>query len=323
MKAIVQDGEKLLLGESDTPKFGKDEIVVKTAATAINRADLLQKRGLYPPPAGASTILGLEAAGVVEQVGEEVVGWKIGDRVCALLAGGGYAEYFVTPAELAMPIPEHFSFEEAAAIPEAFLTVQLSLVKLGGLTSNQTVLIHAGASGIGTAAIQMVREMGSTAVVTVGSERKQLFCLSLGAELTINYREEDFEKKIAEFTEGKGVNIILDPVGAPYWQQNINSLAMDGRLVLIATMGGAKLEAVDLRKILSRRLQVIGTTLRARSREEKSLLTREFIDFALECFNDGRLVPVIDNVWNWRDVEEAHRYMEQNSNIGKLVLKVD
>jgi tumor protein p53-inducible protein 3 len=314
MRAILfDDSQKLYIGEAPEPVAAEGELLVRVKATALNRADLLQKKGLYPPPPGASPILGLEIAGVVEQTGE---------RVCALLAGGGYAELVTIPAGMAIPIPDNLSFEEAAAIPEVFLTAYLALFRLGGIKPGHTVLIHAGASGVGTAAIQLAREAGARSIVTVGSEKKREACLALGADVAIEYKKGPFDPAVKSATNDAGVNIILDPVGAPYWNENISCLAVDGRLILIATMGGAKVEGVDLRQILSRRLQIIGTTLRARAVDEKIELTREFAAFALERFADGRLVPVIDNVWDWTDANEAHRYMEENRNVGKIILRL-
>ncbi|WCN38236.1 NAD(P)H-quinone oxidoreductase [Aneurinibacillus uraniidurans] len=322
MKAILVEKETrhLYIGETPDPTVGDDEILVQVKATALNRADLLQKRGLYPPPKGASEIIGLEMAGVIEAVGRHVVGHKPGDRVCALLPGGGYAEKAVIPAGMAIPIPDSFSFAEAAAIPEVFLTAYLNLFWLGGLQSGYNVLIHAGASGVGTAAIQLVREAGATAIVTAGSEEKLATCQKLGASTLINYKESPFLDAVKEATNGKGVNIILDFIGASYWEQNIKSLAVDGRLVIIGTMGGAKAETINLGLLLSRRLQVIGTALRSQPVEKKIALTQEFCEFALPRFQDGRLVPVIDSTWDWTQVNEAHAHMEQNKNTGKIVL---
>lgn len=324
MKAILvkENTKELYIDEVATPTINDDELLVQIKATAINRADLLQRRGLYPPPLGASTIIGLEMAGEIVEVGKNVTNWQIGDRVFALLSGGGYAEYVAIPASMAMPIPENLSFEEAAAIPEAFLTAYQAVCWLGGLKIDQHVLIHAGASGVGTAAIQIIREFGATAYVTVGTEKKQEFCLSLGAKLAINYKIEPFENKIKEITENKGVDIILDCVGANYWKQNINSLALDGRLVIIAAMSGGEVNQVNLYEILRRRLQIIGTTLRARPLAYKVQLTEEFATFALSRFANSQLTPVIDKILDWQEANQAHRLIEENQNIGKIVLRI-
>lgn len=324
MKAVrvEEDSRRLFIGEYEKPAPAANELLVRVKATALNRADLLQKRGGYPPPKGASPILGLEMAGVVEGAGDSVNGWEKGDRVFALLPGGGYAEYAVVPEDMAMRIPDGFSFEEAAAIPEVFLTAYLNLFWLGGLKKGQTVLIHAGASGVGTAAIQLVREAGATSIITAGTEEKRSLCRELGASEAIDYKAGPFEPKVKGATGGRGVDIILDFIGAPYWEQNLNSLAVDGRLVIVGTMGGAKTDGVNLGQLLSRRLQVIGTALRSQPVEKKAALTQEFAQFALARFADGRLKPLIDSAWEWTDVNEAHEHMEQNKNAGKIVLRV-
>ncbi|UVI29569.1 NAD(P)H-quinone oxidoreductase [Paenibacillus spongiae] len=324
MKAVLVDEhtKRLSIGEADDPVHSDEDLLVRVHATALNRADLLQKRGLYPPPRGASDILGLEMAGVVEKVGANVTGWQPGDRVCALLPGGGYAERVSIPAGMAIRIPASFSFEEAAAIPEVFLTAYLNLFQLGGLAQGQTVLIHAGASGVGTTAIQLVREAGAASIVTAGSEAKRSACLELGASLAIDYKAGPFAPRVKEATGGQGADIILDFIGAPYWEQNLESLAMDGRLIIVGTMGGSIVNEMDLGLLLRRRQQVIGTALRSRSPKDKIRLTQLFAAFAMPRFEDGRLKPVIDSVWDWEQAGEAHDYMEQNKNTGKIILRV-
>jgi putative PIG3 family NAD(P)H quinone oxidoreductase len=312
----------LKIGEVPTPAAGAGELLVRVRATALNRADLLQRRGLYPPPKGASDILGLEMAGEVAEVGPGCEGWSVGDRVCALLPGGGYAEYAVIPAGMAMRLPDQFTFEQGAAIPEVFLTAYLNLYWLGGLSSGQTVLIHAGASGVGTAAIQLVREAGATAFVTAGSEEKIARCLELGAKAGWNYKQGPFAEWVLEQTDGRGVNLILDFVGAPYFGQNLECLAVDGRLIVIGTMGGSRVDQLDLGKLLFKRQQIIGTALRSRNIADKIKLTQEFAAYAMPRFADQRLRPVIDRIFDWTDVAEAHKYMESNANIGKIVLTV-
>ncbi len=326
MKAVVMTGfggtDVLRLGEVPTPSAGAGELLVRVRATALNRADLLQRRGLYPPPKGASEILGLEMAGEVVEVGPGCEGWNEGDRVCALLPGGGYAEYAVIPAPMAIRLPDQLTFEQGAAIPEVFLTAYLNLYWLGGLSSGQTVLIHAGASGVGTAAIQLVREAGSKAFITAGSEEKIARCLELGAEAGWNYKQGPFSQWVLEQTDGQGVNLILDFIGAPYFAQNLECLAVDGRLVVIGTMGGSRVDQLDLGKLLFKRQQIIGTALRSRSLTDKIRLTQEFAAYAMPRFVDQRLRPVIDRIFDWKDVAEAHQYMESNANIGKIVLTV-
>lgn len=326
MKAILVrkpgGADQLVLGEYPTPEPGDGELLVRVRATALNRADILQRRGLYPPPPGASPILGLEMAGVVERVGPRCQGWQPGDRVFALLPGGGYAEYVTVPADMAMPIPGNLGFEEAAAIPEAFLTAYQTLFWIGRLQAGERVLIHAGASGVGTAAIQLARDAEAEVLVTAGSEAKLAACRSLGASHAFNYKTGPFAPRVLEATGGRGVDVLLDFVGAPYWEQNLECLATDGRLVLIATMGGGIIDRFDLRRLMAKRVQVTGTTLRSRSPEYKARLTQEFAAHALPRFADGRLRPVIDRVFPWERVAEAHRYMEENRNIGKIVLRV-
>lgn len=324
MKAILVDekSKRLYIGEADKPQISDGELLVKIKATAINRADLLQKQGGYPPPEGASDILGLEMSGIVEEVGRNVQEWKQGDRVFSLLPGGGYAEYAAIPAGMAMPLPESFSFEEAAAIPEVFLTAYLNMFQLGGLKKEGRVLIHAGASGVGTAAIQLAREAGARVIITAGSEEKRELCRSLGAETVIDYKAGPFAPKVEEATEGKGVDLILDFIGAPYWEQNIQSLSKDGRLVLIGMMGGSKVNNIDLGQLLFKRIQVIGTALRSKPVQQKIELTRQFSEFALPLFKSGRLRPVIDSVKNWEEANEAHEHMKQNKNAGKIVLAI-
>lgn len=322
MQAVLIDEQTraLTIGEAETPRLAEDELLVNVKAMAVNRADLLQKKGGYPPPKGASSILGLEMAGVVEAVGARVTDWQPGDPVFGLLAGGGYAEYVNIPANMAMRIPSELSYTEAAAIPEVFLTAYMNLFWLGGLAKGKTALIHAGASGVGTAAIQLVAQVGGTSIITAGSEAKRSFCQQLGAAHTIDYKAGPFAPKVEEMTHGEGVHLILDFIGAPYWEQNLASLAMDGRLIIVGVMGGSNVANVDIGQLLGRRLQVIGTALRSQPPERKAALTREFAAFAMPRLTDGRLKPIVDSVWDWHDVNEAHAYMEENQNTGKIVL---
>jgi tumor protein p53-inducible protein 3 len=325
MKAVLieENTKRLYIGETEEPVLGEDELLVDVRASALNRADLLQRRGFYSPPAGASPILGLEMAGVISAVGKNVDNFKKGEKVFGLLPGGGYAERVAIPAKMAMRIPENLSFEEAAAIPEVFLTAYLNLFFLGHLQPEQTVLIHAGASGVGTAAIQLVREAGASSIVTAGTEQKRQTCLDLGALSAIDYKSGPFASSVKEITGGRGVNIILDFIGASYWEQNIESLAIEGKLILVGMLGGAKVENVNLNVLRSRRLQILGTTLRTRSLEEKIKLTKAFAEFSLTRFADGRLKPIIDKVYDWNEVNAAHEQMENNQNIGKIVLQMD
>ena len=325
MRAIVieQPGgpDVLQMGELPDPTPAPGELLVRVHATALNRLDLLQREGRYPVPPDAPDTLGVEMAGEVVGWGEGVTGWSRGDRVCALLLGGGYAELAAFPAAMAIPTPANLSYEQAAAIPEVFLTAYLNLFDLGGLRAGGYALIHGGASGVGTAAIQLARAAGARAIVTVGSAEKAERCRTLGAAAAINYREGPFEPAVKEATGGRGVDVILDMVGAPYWEQNLACLVVGGRLILVSQQGGGKLE-IDLGAIQRKRLRVIGTGLRPLPLAEKVALNRRFKDFALDRFADGRLVPVVDRVYPLEDAPDAHRYMASNANIGKIVLRV-
>lgn len=325
MKALLVDnrGEKpsMVMGEQPTPSPGPGELLVKVKATALNRADLLQKSGNYPPPAGESTILGLDMAGVVEQVDSDVTRFRPGDPVFGLLPGGGYAEYCTIPEELSLPIPRGWSFEEAAALPEVFLTAWQALVWLGQIGEGETVLIHAGASGVGTAAIQLANRLfGCRVITTAGSEEKLEVCRNLGADLAINYREEEFSERIRSETGPESVDLIIDFIGAPYWEKNLNSLSQDGRLIILAMMGGAVGDRLRLGPLLRKRLTVRGSTLRNRDARYKKRLVADFWDRTEELFLKRELLPVIDSVYDWNDVEAAHRKMEENRNIGKIIL---
>lgn len=341
MKALLVDttGERPVMvpGEHPDPVPGERELLVAVKATAVNRADLAQKAGKYPSPEGASPLLGLEMSGVVEQSGRGVTRYRPGDRVFGLLPGGGYAARCVIHEEMAMPLPEAFTFEQAAAVPEAFFTAWQALAWLGeagdvergggdverggGVVERERVLIHAGASGVGTAAIQLAKQrLGCTVAVTVGSLEKADLCRKLGADLAVNYKQEDFREAIARAWGPAGIDLIIDPVGAPYWERNIDLLGIDGRLVLLAFMGGSKVDEVRLSSLLRKRLTVRGSTLRNRPLAYKIALTQDFQAMNLDLLEQGRLQPVIDSVFDWTEAEKAHQRMEQNLNAGKLVL---
>ena len=326
MKAILMSGlggiEFLHMGYFPDPVMEDDHILVRVRATALNRADLLQRRGKHPPPKGVPDILGLEMAGEVLAAGPSAGIWKAGDRVCSLLPGGGYAELASVPAGLAMPIPPNLSYEEAAAIPEAFLTAYQNLFIVSMLSPRHVVLIHSGGSGVGTAAIQLVREAGASSLVTAGSPEKIAKCLSLGARAGWNRKDGPFSPWVAAQTGRKGVDILLDCVGGPYFEQNIESLAVDGKMVVIGTMGGTGVEKLNLGVLMSKRLQISGAALRSMDADRKIALTRKFAEFALPRFADGRLLPVVDTVYDWNDVSAAHERMESNVNVGKIVLRV-
>ncbi|MFQ5628212.1 MAG: NAD(P)H-quinone oxidoreductase, partial [bacterium] len=312
MKAILinqyGDAGELYLGEFAKPEPTEHKILVKVKATALNRADIMQRRGLYPPPPGASPILGLEFAGIVENCGANCTIRQTGDRVCGLVGGGGYAEYATIHEKMAMPIPDNLSFEDAAAIPEVFLTAFQALFLIGELREGHTALIHAGASGVGTAAIQLTREIGAKAVVTAGSSEKLDACLKLSASAGFNYHEGEFAPKVLAATGGNGVNLIVDFVGAAYLEQNIKCLADDGCMVILSLLVGWKAEGVNLRDVLIKRLRIVGSTLRGRSLDYKIKLTEAFAQFALPKFSNSNLQPVIDQVFSWENVAEAHRY---------------
>jgi len=322
MQAIRPNGRgQLEWEEVDTPGPGPEEVLVRVHATALNRADLLQRKGKYPPPPGVTDILGLEMAGEVVEAGERVRAAKAGDRVCALLPGGGYAEYATVREEMLLPVPEKMSLPQAAAIPEAFLTAFQALQWLARLGRGERTLIHAGASGVGTAAIQLARWAGAEPLVTASAPKHGL-CLQLGAALAIDYQTEDFAEAVAAFTGEEGVDVVLDFIGAPYWERNLRCLRTDGRLVLLAYMGGRKADGLDLSLLLRQRLHLMGSTLRARSPAYKSELTQAFRNWAWRGFESGQLHPVVDSVFEWEKAAEAHAYMEANKNQGKIVLEV-
>lgn len=326
MKAVIfsspGSADQLQIGELETPTPKPQEILVKVAATAVNRADILQREGKYPPPEGASPILGLEMSGEVVEAGKEVTKWKVGDKVFGLLPGGGYAAYAVIHQDMAMPVPDNLSLPEAAAIPEVFLTAFQALRWLGHFQAGEHILIHAGASGVGTAAIQLARQMQAGQIIITASAGKHQACLNLGTDLAIDYRSENFQEAVAHHTSGQGVDLIIDFIAAPYFEKNINCLKQDGRLILLALMGGSKVSEFDLRKLLQKRLRITASTLRSRTREYQISLTQDFASFALPRFREEHLVPVINRVFKWQDVQEAHRYMESNENTGKIVLQL-
>lgn len=327
MKAVIVHERRgktyLEINEVDSPQIQEDEVVVRVHATALNRADLHQRNGNYPPPEGASEILGLEIAGEIVEVGAQVLDWKEGDRVCALLPGGGYAQLAAVPADMLMEIPANLSYEEAAAIPETFLTAYQALVWLGNVKENEAVLIHAGGSGVGTSAIQLARELGAMIYTTAGQKHKLDTCRDLGAKVTINYKTEDFEKIIQEETNGDGVDLVIDFIGEPYWNANLKSLKTDGRLIYLAMMGGTRLQGQSIGPILSKRLTIKGSTLRSRPQSYKEDLSSEFWLFAKKRFESGELKPVIDSIYPWDEVEKAHERMGSNLNTGKIVLTVE
>ncbi len=325
MKAIVVQQDKkdnpLSWEEVPAPDYGSAEVLVDIQAAALNRADLMQRAGHYPPPPGAPDILGLEMAGAVAAVGANVTSWQVGDRVCALLPGGGYAEQVNVPQEMLMAIPDGWSYEQAAAVPEVFYTAYVNLFMEAGLVPGETALIHGGASGVGTAAIQLVREAGCRVFTTAGRADKVARCRELGAELAINYKEEDFAERIEAYTNGDGVDVILDMVGADYLERNLRLLRLKGRLVFISMLSGAKTE-INLGALMGRRLRMIGSVLRSRSLEEKVEIKQRFMAQFWPKLVDGTIQPIIDRVYPITEANEAQARMANNENIGKIILKV-
>lgn len=324
MKAVIvkQPGgaDQLSIEEQPKPVPNADEILVKVQAAAINRTDILNReRSLTYIE---SPILGVEVAGVVEEAGKNTTILP-GTRVMGLVNGGGYAEYAVMPADRAMIIPENLSFTEAAAIPEVFLTAYQTLYWLAQLKQRETVLIHAGGSGVGTAAIQLAHILNDAYIMTTaGSEEKLTYAKSLGADVVINYKEQDFSKEILQVTKDQGVDVILDFIGASYWEKNLRSIAVDGRWVLIGILGGDTVEKVRLMDLMQKRVQLTGTLLTPRSDAYKAKLTREFIQIASPYFTRGDIKPIIDRVYPMEDIRLAHERMENNKNIGKIVISI-
>lgn len=326
MKAVLQhnsgDSNTLYIGEAPDPVLQEGQVLVAVHASALNRADILQREGKYPPPAGESEILGLEMAGIIREIAPGVPKrWQVGDKVMGLLAGGGQAELVAVDHRLLMPVPESLSIEEAAGVPEVFLTACQTLFWEGSARAGDTVLIHAGASGVGTAAIQLATAAGLKVVVTASAPKHQL-CRSLGADLVIDYKSSDFAEAVMDFTGGNGVKVILDFIGAPYLKQNIRSLANEGRLILIAMMGGFNAVDINLLPLLQKRLQIRGTTLRARTIEYKHDLIQTFLNRFGADLDQGSIRPVIDSVFPITDIAAAHELMESNKNAGKIIINI-
>lgn len=324
MKAVCvgqeEDGFPLSWANVPDPVCKPAEVIVDVHATAINRADLLQRVGKYPVPPGASPYMGLEMAGVISEIGDDVAQWKIGDRVCALLSGGGYAEKVAVPYQMLMRVPDDWSFEKATAVPEVFYTAFVNLFMEAALQDGETVLIHGGASGVGTAGIQMAHHAGCRVFATAGREDKVARCLELGADVAIQYKEQDFVAVVQDETSN-GVDVILDISGGAYLERNVSLLKRKGRLVVIAVLGGTKAE-IDLGLMLRNRLRVIGSVLRSRSLEEKVTIKNAFEDRFWPLLVDGRIQPVIDTVLPITQVNEAQDILKNNQNIGKVIMTV-
>jgi putative PIG3 family NAD(P)H quinone oxidoreductase len=303
------------------PKPGAREVLIRVAAAGVNRPDLMQREGKYPPPPGATDIPGLEVSGTIAECGAQVTRWREGDRVCALVSGGGYAEYCVAPDVQCLPIPKGIDPVDAGGMPETFFTVWMNVFDRGRLREGESFLVHGGASGIGTTAIQMARAFGARVFATAGSDEKCRACEQLGAERGINYRKDDFVVALLDLTGGRGIDVILDMVGAPYFSRNIDLLATEGRLLQIAVMHGAKAE-INLVRLLRQRLTVTGSVLRARTVEEKGAISRAVEHEVWPLVEAGRIRPIVYATFALQKAAEAHRLMESGSHIGKILLTV-
>ena len=318
---VVKDGpvERLTVDQRVVPTPLPQELLVKVAGCGVNRADVMQRQGHYPPPVGASDILGLEISGTVVAIGNAVSNWEVGDQVCSVVTGGGYAEFCVVPAPQCLPRPQSVSLVDAAALPEAYCTVWSNVFDRGRLIAGESFLVHGGSSGIGTVAIQLAKLRGARVFTTAGTRAKCDACVALGADRAINYKDEDFVSVVRDETGGRGVDIVLDMVGGPYLERNLDSLSVEGRLVLIALMGGAKSE-LNLASLMSRRLTLTGSTLRSRSVEQKAAIVDALRVHVWPNLSTGELRPVIHATYPLGDAAEAHRVMESSIHIGKLLL---
>ncbi len=327
MKAVLMDEfgapEVMKIGEIEKPQPKANEVLIKVATTSINRPDLVQRMGNYPAPAGDSEILGLEVAGAIAEVGNEVSNWKVGDRVMALVGGGGYAEYAVAYANHLMPIPDSMSFADAACVNESYITAFLNVFMLGGLQDGQTAIFHGGGGGVNTAAIQLAKALTPNAKLIVTANPTKIERVKeLGVDLVIDYTETpDFSGVIKEYTNKKGVDLILDHVGAKYLKPNMNSLGYTGKLVVIGVISGIKAE-LNLALMMVKRQQIIGSVLRSRPVAEKGDIVAEFTRRALPKFADRSIVPIIENIFPLEDVIAAHQMMEEDKHFGKIVLKI-
>ncbi len=313
--------EALVPQRRPMPKPGAGELLIKVAAAGVNRPDVLQRQGNYAPPPGATDIPGLEIAGEVVASGGEAGPWKIGDKLCALVAGGGYAEYCVVPAPQCLPVPRGLDLIQAAAIPETFFTVWTNVFERGALKPGEVFLVHGGSSGIGTTAIQLAAQLGSRVIATAGGADKAAACRSLGAERAVDYRSEDFVAAAMEMTQGKGVNVILDMVGGDYFARNMKCLAMEGRIVQIAFLKGSKVE-LDLAPLMMKRQTLTGSTLRPRSVAEKGAIANALKDRVWPLIEAGRVQPILYKTFPLAEAAAAHRLMESSAHIGKIVLTV-
>lgn len=313
------DADVLQVTEVDAPTAGPGQVVVETTAAGVNRADVMQRLGHYPPPKGASPLPGLELSGTIREVGPEVEGWSVGDEVCALVDGGAYAEQVLVPAAQLLPVPKGVPLQDAAGLPEVACTVWSNIFMTANLQPGEVLLVHGGSSGIGTMAIQLAKAAGARVAVTAGSEDKLAFCRELGADITINYREQDFVEEVRTATDGHGADVLLDNIGAKYLPRNVDLLATNGRLVVIGLMGGRTGE-LDLGRLLSKRAAVIATSLRARPAEEKATIVAAVREHVWPLLEDGAVRPIIQGTHPLDRAADAHREMEQSAHIGKILL---
>ena len=325
MRAVIAEGaggpEVLSIAELPDPEPGPGEVVLAVAAAGLNRADLLQRQGFYPPPPGASDIIGMECSGTVSAVGEGVTGWAVGDPACALLAGGGYAEKVAVPAGQLLPIPDGIDLVTAAALPEVACTVWSNVFMVAGLKPEETFLVHGGAGGIGTFAIQLAHQLGARVLTTAGTAEKRAACEALGADVTIDYREQDFVEVVKEVTGGHGADVILDNMGASYLARNVKALATEGRLVIIGLQGGTRAE-LDINALLRKRGAVIATALRSRPTEEKSAICASVTEHVWPLVSDGVVKPVVHATLPLAEAAKAHALMESGDHSGKILLTV-
>jgi putative PIG3 family NAD(P)H quinone oxidoreductase len=314
--------EVLKIAEGPVPAPGPSEVVIEVRYAGVNGPDIIQRKGRYPPPPGASPIMGLEVSGTVAAVGAEVSRWKAGDQVCALTPGGGYAEYCAVPAAHCLPLPDGFDLERAAGIPENFFTVWTNVIERGRLQKGETILIHGGSGGIGYSAIQVAKAWGARVIATVGNADKARFAQGVGADHTIDYRQQDFAEAAKAIAAPRGVDVILDMVGGDYFKKNLGLLALEGRLVQIAFQQGSKIAEVDLMPVMIRRLTFTGSTLRPQPPESKARIAAGLFEHLWPMFADGRLRVIVHKVFALADVIEAHRMMESGAHFGKLLLRV-
>jgi NADPH2:quinone reductase len=321
MIAIEIDNSALKPTQRAIPMPSANQVLIKVAAAGVNRPDVFQRKGLYPPPPGASDIPGLEVAGIIFALGDNVDHLNEGARVCALVTGGGYAEYCLASAALCLPVPEGLSFTQAAAIPETFFTVWSNIFDRAQLQPGETLLVHGGASGIGTTAIQLAKAFNATVVITAGSETRCEFCLQLGADAAINYKEQDFVDEIKQFTVNKGVDVILDMIGGDYFPRNLKCMADDARLVQIAVQMGPKAE-INLLPVMLKRLTITGSTLRARDDIFKAVIASKLLENVWPLLESGKIKPIIHSTFALSDAAKAHQLMESSQHIGKIILTV-